>query len=113
MRCQSGSKETLAERHRRLPVWIRATKNGPEYYTGVSRAKLYELAGRGLIQSFSLREEMAERAVEAEMDGSAHPALKSRFASQSSRWTERPQVRSSGSRFCPVEAPWWPPASMR
>jgi hypothetical protein len=46
----------LAEHHRGLPVWIRATKSGQEFYTGLSRGKLYELASRGLIRSFSLRE---------------------------------------------------------
>ena len=46
----------LAEHHRGLPVWIRATKTGQEYYTGLTRAKLYDLASRGLIRSFSLRD---------------------------------------------------------
>jgi hypothetical protein len=46
----------LAERDRGLPVWIRAPKTGQEYYTGLTRAKLYDLAGRGFIRSFSLRE---------------------------------------------------------
>jgi hypothetical protein len=46
----------LAEHHRGLPVWIRAPKTGQEYYTGLTRAKLYEMAGRGLIRSFSLRD---------------------------------------------------------
>jgi len=46
----------LAERDRGLPVWVRATKSGQEYYTGLSRGKLYQLASRGLIRSFSLRD---------------------------------------------------------
>jgi hypothetical protein len=46
----------LAEHHRGLPVWIHATKTGQEYYTGLTRAKLYELAGRGLIRSVSFRD---------------------------------------------------------
>ena len=46
----------LAEHYRGLPVWIRAPKTGQEYYTGLTRAKLYDLAGRGLIGSFSLRD---------------------------------------------------------
>ena len=46
----------LAEHHRGLPVWIRASKSGQEYYTGLSRGKLYQLASRGLIRSFSLRD---------------------------------------------------------
>jgi hypothetical protein len=49
-------KNRLAEHHRGLPVWIRANKNGQEFYSGLSRAKLYELVGRGVIRSFSLRE---------------------------------------------------------
>jgi hypothetical protein len=39
-----------------LPVWIRSPKTGPEHYSGFSRAKLYELAGRGAIRSVSIRE---------------------------------------------------------
>lgn len=39
-----------------LPIWIRAPKTGPEHFTGLSRAKLYELAARGKIRSHSLRE---------------------------------------------------------
>jgi hypothetical protein len=46
----------LAERDRGLPVWVRATKSGQEYYRGLSRGKLYQLASRGLIRSFSLRD---------------------------------------------------------
>ena len=40
-----------------LPVWIRPPRNGGvEYYTGISRSKLYELAGKGRIESRSIRE---------------------------------------------------------
>jgi hypothetical protein len=39
-----------------LPVWIRSPKTGTEFYTGLSRAKLYELAGAGKIKSASIRE---------------------------------------------------------
>lgn len=57
MRTISPSIENrLAEHHRGMPVWIRAPKSGHEHYTGLSRAKLYELAGRGVIRSFSLRD---------------------------------------------------------
>lgn len=57
MRTISPSIENrLAEHHHGMPVWIRAPKSGHEYYTGLSRAKLYELAGRGVIRSFSLRD---------------------------------------------------------
>jgi hypothetical protein len=41
---------------RPLPIWVRAPIRGPEYYTGFSRSKLYELAHRGKIQSISIRE---------------------------------------------------------
>lgn len=46
----------MAERQGQFPVWIRAPKTGPEFYTGLTRAKLYELAGKGLIKTASLRE---------------------------------------------------------
>jgi hypothetical protein len=44
-----------SERNNGLPVWVKAPKRGLEYYTGLSRAKLYELAGEGSIESRSLR----------------------------------------------------------
>jgi hypothetical protein len=47
--------ELLTERTNGLPVWIRAPKNGTEFYSGFSRAKLYELAGAGKIRSVSIR----------------------------------------------------------
>ncbi len=34
-----------------LPIWIRAPKGEPEYYTGFSRSKLYDLAARKIIRS--------------------------------------------------------------
>ena len=37
------------------PVWIRAPKIGNEFYSGLSRSKLYELAGEGDIRSVSIR----------------------------------------------------------
>ena len=47
----------LADRQQTLPVWVRAsTKTGYEHYTGLSRAKLYELANAGKIRTASLRE---------------------------------------------------------
>lgn len=46
----------LAERHGSLPVWVRSPKSGPEHYTGFSRAKLYEGAGKGHFRSVSIRE---------------------------------------------------------
>lgn len=57
MRTISPSIENrLAEHQRGMPVWIRAPKSGHEYYSGLSHAKLYELARRGVIRSFSLRD---------------------------------------------------------
>jgi len=38
------------------PVWIRPPKNGNEFWSGFSRSKLYELAGRGKIRTVSIRE---------------------------------------------------------
>jgi hypothetical protein len=48
--------EFLAERQGTLPVWIRSPKSGPEFYTGFTRSKLYEAAGKGHIRSVSIRE---------------------------------------------------------
>ena len=48
--------ELLAQRAGLLPVWVRSPKGGPEHYTGFSRSKLYELVGKGLIRSVSIRE---------------------------------------------------------
>lgn len=39
-----------------MPVWIRAPKSGEEFYSGFSRAKLYQLAGEGHIRTASIRE---------------------------------------------------------
>jgi hypothetical protein len=39
-----------------VPIWVRAPKRGVEFYSGLSRAKLYDLVGRGKIRSSSLRE---------------------------------------------------------
>src|SRR6185437_15335217 len=39
-----------------LPVWIRAPIEGPEYFSGFTRAKLYELSGDRKIRSVSIRE---------------------------------------------------------
>jgi len=48
--------ELLQEHNGSLPVWIRAPKFGTEFFSGFSRAKLYELAGKNLIRSVSIRE---------------------------------------------------------
>lgn len=50
------ARELLTERANGLPIWIRAPKFGTEHFTGFSRAKLYELAGKNLIRSVSIRE---------------------------------------------------------
>ena len=39
-----------------MPVWVRAPTDGHEHFTGLTRTKLYEMAGKGHIRSVSLRE---------------------------------------------------------
>jgi hypothetical protein len=46
----------VAERDGDLPVWVRAPKRGHEFYSGCSRAKLYEWAAKRFIRSVSIRE---------------------------------------------------------
>lgn len=53
------ARELLNDQSNGLPVWIRSPKQGVEFYTGFSRAKLYELAGKGAIRSVSIREKNA------------------------------------------------------
>lgn len=48
--------ERMAERNGILPIWIRAPKSGTELLTGLSRAKLYQLAADNRIRSVSFRE---------------------------------------------------------
>ena len=55
-RRQSRANELAAERQGALPVWVRPPKSGHEFYSGTSRAKLYEWAGKGYIRSVSIRE---------------------------------------------------------
>jgi hypothetical protein len=55
-RLRVRANELLAERQGTLPVWVRAPKGGPEFYSGVSRAKLYEWHGKGYIRAVSVRE---------------------------------------------------------
>lgn len=50
------ARELLTERTDGLPVWIRSPKQGTEFYSGFSRAKLYEGAGKGHFRSVSIRE---------------------------------------------------------
>jgi len=39
-----------------VPVWVRAPSHGPEFFSGFSRAKLYQLDADGRIKSKSIRE---------------------------------------------------------
>jgi len=50
------ARELLNDQSNGLPVWIRSPKQGVEFYTGFSRAKLYEGAGKGHFRSVSIRE---------------------------------------------------------
>jgi hypothetical protein len=52
----SNAAQFVAEREGDLPVWVRAPKRGHEYYSGCSRAKLYEWAAKRFIRSVSIRE---------------------------------------------------------
>ena len=53
---QSRAAQPATERDGNLPVWVRAPKRGHEFYSGCSRPKLYEWAGKGFIRSVSIRE---------------------------------------------------------
>lgn len=55
-RLSPGAQELLAEQHAGRPVWIRPPKIGQEFYSGLTRAKLYQLATEGRIKTASLRE---------------------------------------------------------
>ncbi len=55
-RLSPRAEELLSDRDGNLPVWVRAPKKGLEHYSGLSRSKLYEMAGRGNIRSASIRE---------------------------------------------------------
>lgn len=50
------ARELLHDQSNGLPVWIRPPKQGVEFYSGLSRAKLYELGGKGRIVTRSIRE---------------------------------------------------------
>lgn len=50
------ARELLSDQSNGLPVWIRSPKQGVEFYCGMSRAKLYEGAGKGHFRSVSIRE---------------------------------------------------------
>ena len=48
--------QIMSDRDGSLPVWVRAPKRGHEFYSGCTRPKLYEWAGKGFIRSVSIRE---------------------------------------------------------
>lgn len=48
--------ELLQDRNGPLPVWIRVPAQGHEFYSGFSRARLYQLAAEGKVRSVSIRE---------------------------------------------------------
>ena len=50
------ARELLNDQSNGLPVWIRPPKQGVEFYSGFSRAKLYEGAGKGHFRSVSIRQ---------------------------------------------------------
>lgn len=50
------ARELLQDQSSGLPVWVRPPKQGVEFYSGFSRAKLYEGAGKGYFRSVSIRE---------------------------------------------------------
>jgi hypothetical protein len=50
------ARQLLQDQCSGLPVWIRPPKFGVEFYSGFSRAKLYEGAGKGHFRSVSIRE---------------------------------------------------------
>jgi hypothetical protein len=49
---------TIVEKTQQLPLpeYVRAPSRGQEYFSGVGRSKLYQLANEGKIRSISLRE---------------------------------------------------------
>ena len=51
-----SSAQIMSDRNGSLPVWVRAPKRGHEFYSGCTRPKLYEWAGKGFIRSVSIRE---------------------------------------------------------
>jgi hypothetical protein len=52
----SRARELLNDQSAGRPVWVRPPRAGLEFYTGFSRAKLYEGAGKGHFRSVSIRE---------------------------------------------------------
>lgn len=50
------ARELLNDQSNGNPVWIRSPKHGVQHHCGLSRAKLYEGAGKGHFRSVSIRE---------------------------------------------------------
>ena len=50
------ARELLQDQSNGLPIWIRSSKQGVEFYSGFSRAKLYEGAGKRHFRRVSIRE---------------------------------------------------------
>ena len=55
-RLAAQAADLLTDSQGALPVWVRAPKRGPEFYSGCTRPKLYEWAAKGYIRSTSIRE---------------------------------------------------------
>jgi hypothetical protein len=53
----------LRDRAGQYPAWVRAPVGGHEYFTSLSRSKLYELEKSGLIRTASLREPGRQKGV--------------------------------------------------
>jgi hypothetical protein len=54
-RLSPSAKELLQDQSNGRPVWIRSPKQGVEFYTGFSRARLYQGAADGEFRSVSIR----------------------------------------------------------
>jgi hypothetical protein len=49
------ARELLNDQHNGRPEWVRPPKNGVEFYSGFSRARLYQGAADGEFRSVSIR----------------------------------------------------------
>lgn len=49
------ARELLNDQHNGRPVWIRCPKQGVDFYSGFSRARLYQGAADGDFRSVSIR----------------------------------------------------------
>jgi hypothetical protein len=50
------AREILQDQSAGRPIWIRPPRAGLEFYSGLSRAKLFELGGKGKIETRTLRD---------------------------------------------------------